>query len=175
MKKKNYIIINTLSLLIICVPTTMVQAEIYKCVDSSGKVFYADKSCPEGNVETELRAIKDPKNGYIPPEFVPDVINGKQTGIVVGNNQQKINKKEIDGEASASENMGGSQDSSGSNNLSQGDNSESAESELANNQTGGDKLFNKQLKESPQNSSSAGNELKLLGDLLTLEPPGKEI
>ena len=80
------------------------QASIFKCVNQQGSVYYNDKPCPEKDKETQLKAIKDPKNGYIPKPF-KEVIeeDGAIKGVVVGKeslkkvdskNNQKDSKKE---------------------------------------------------------------------------------
>ena len=44
----------------------LAQAKIFKCINQKGSVYYKDKPCPVLDKETELQAVKDPKNGYIP-------------------------------------------------------------------------------------------------------------
>ena len=66
------------------------QATIFKCVNQQGSVYYNDKPCPKKDKETELKAIKDPKNGYIPKlnmEKKKEVLAVK--GIVVGKDSTK--------------------------------------------------------------------------------------
>lgn len=72
------------------------QAEIFKCKKPSGEVFYNDKPCPVDDEETEMRAVKDPENGYIPAPYTgtqqADQVNktgGKSTstvnrGVIIG-------------------------------------------------------------------------------------------
>lgn len=59
-------------------------AAIYKCVSKDGKTYFNDKPCPVNNAETEFKAVKDPVNGYIPPEFVPKPIVKQNSGVVIG-------------------------------------------------------------------------------------------
>lgn len=49
------------------------QAKIYKCVNVNGEVFYNDKPCSVTEIESQMKAIKDPKNGYISPPILPPV------------------------------------------------------------------------------------------------------
>lgn len=61
------------------------QATIFKCVNQQDSVYYNDKPCPKKDKETQLKAIKDPKNGYIRKpnmEQKKEVLAAK--GIVVG-------------------------------------------------------------------------------------------
>jgi len=81
--------------LLACLPALQVQAEIYKCVNKQGKTFYNDKACPIYDKETKIKAVKDPKNGYIPPIFVKDK-EGKGKTIVIGRDASKEFKKSID-------------------------------------------------------------------------------
>lgn len=48
---------------IIVIPE-IAHATIFKCVNGQGATYYNDKPCPKNNEETELKATKDPKNGY---------------------------------------------------------------------------------------------------------------
>ncbi len=60
------------------------HAEIFKCTNEQGKVFYNDKPCPVTDKEKKIMAEKDVENGYVPPEFKPasDIIARK--GLVIG-------------------------------------------------------------------------------------------
>lgn len=40
-------------------------AEIFKCTNEQGAVFYNDKPCPVKDKEKKFNSVKDPKNGYI--------------------------------------------------------------------------------------------------------------
>jgi len=46
------------------------HATIYKCVNINANVYYNDKPCPKNDIERQLKSVKDPVGGYIPPEFV---------------------------------------------------------------------------------------------------------
>lgn len=61
------------------------QAAIYKCASDKKGIYYIDKPCPAVDRETKFNAVKDPKNGYVPPAFKKDKepeVTAK--GIVVG-------------------------------------------------------------------------------------------
>lgn len=60
------------------------QATIYKCIDANAEVYYNDKPCPVTNIERKIKAVKDPKGGYIPPKFVADEEKSAKPGVVVG-------------------------------------------------------------------------------------------
>ena len=47
---------------------TMVNAEIFKCTNKAGKVFYNDKPCPVESDEKKIQNEKDPVNGYAPQQ-----------------------------------------------------------------------------------------------------------
>ena len=49
------------------------QAGIFKCVNTEGQTVYLDKPCPVKDTETEMKAVKDPNNGYIPPAFAANI------------------------------------------------------------------------------------------------------
>ena len=42
------------------------HAEIFKCTNKQGKVYYNDKPCPVESDEEKLQNEKDPVNGYVP-------------------------------------------------------------------------------------------------------------
>lgn len=46
--------------------STTASAEIFKCTNKAGKVYYNDKPCPMNQKEKKIQASKDPVNGYIP-------------------------------------------------------------------------------------------------------------
>ena len=52
------------------------HAEIFKCTNKQGKVYYNDKPCPVESDEKKLQNEKDPVNGYVPQQ-------AKQPGNVV--------------------------------------------------------------------------------------------
>ena len=145
-----------------------VQAAIYKCENESGKTFYVDKPCPVNNTETELQAVKDPINGYIPPEFVLDKPDGLKKGVVIGKEVESSDNK--NDKSNDSDSINGSQDNS-SNSLTNSDSPNQSESEIASERTESDKLFNEKLK--TNSKSSTNGESELSGDLLVLEPQGK--
>ena len=67
------------------------QAQIYKCVNTQEKVFYNDKPCPVTQLQSKMKSVKDPKNGFIPEPFSPVVTadekqNSGKKGVVVGDN-----------------------------------------------------------------------------------------
>lgn len=41
--------------------TNQAQAEIFKCVNQQGAVYYNDKPCPKKDTETQIKNTKDPK------------------------------------------------------------------------------------------------------------------
>ncbi len=49
---------------------TTVNAEIFKCTNQSGKVFYNDKPCPSLDEEKKMRSEKDVVNGYVPKALI---------------------------------------------------------------------------------------------------------
>ena len=49
------------------------QAKIYKCVNVNEEVFYNDKPCSVTEIESQMKAVKDPKNGYISAPILPPV------------------------------------------------------------------------------------------------------
>lgn len=55
-----------LSIFGVIVTFSSAQAAIFKCVNSQEEVYYNDKPCPVNDKETELKAVKDPTNVYIP-------------------------------------------------------------------------------------------------------------
>jgi hypothetical protein len=44
------------------------QAEIFKCTNLKGAVYYNDKPCPKDNKEQKIKAQKDVLNGYVPSD-----------------------------------------------------------------------------------------------------------
>jgi hypothetical protein len=101
--------------LLIAVPllmTQQVQAEIYKCVNEKGTVFYKDKPCPVYDKETQLKSVKDPVNGYTPPEYIEEKESSRSKGVVVGENvenkQVSFDMKDSKKQDSGSSGGGGS-------------------------------------------------------------------
>jgi len=91
---------STLIISVFMLASNPVQANIFKCVNKQGSVYYNDKPCPEKDKETQLKAIKDPKNGYIPKPIMEkkEVVQATK-GIVVG----KDSTKETDSKDKAKE------------------------------------------------------------------------
>lgn len=77
------------------------QATIYKCVNTKEEVYYNDKPCPINNVESQIKAVKDPVGGYIPPEFMNQNSNEKSENKV-GKNRVEINIKNASKEKKSS-------------------------------------------------------------------------
>jgi len=91
--------------------TVQAQATIYKCINSQAEVYYNDKPCPVTEIERTMKAVKDPKGGYIPPKFVPDVVKSATPGVVVGNESgRKLDrsKKDQSGNSDNASSGGGS-------------------------------------------------------------------
>ena len=89
------------------------QATIYKCVNATNtKVYYNDKPCAVTEIEKQIKAVKDPEGGYIPPAFVKDEENTNNKGVVVGdgtdNQQNSSNVKQSRSEEQAAMQAGGS-------------------------------------------------------------------
>jgi len=59
--KKRQIILISLMIPAQLLLAGQVQAEIFKCVNAKGVIFYNDKPCPKDNKQTEFQNIKDPK------------------------------------------------------------------------------------------------------------------
>ncbi len=72
------------------------QAAIFKCVNNQGATYYNDRPCPVSNKETLMRAAKNPKGGYVPPQFVAEQQKAKKRGVVVGagSKSTKLNKNQ---------------------------------------------------------------------------------
>lgn len=86
-------IINGFIIALMVVFVSQVNAQIYKCENKSGKVFYNDKPCPVYEKETQIKAVKDPKKGYIPPAFVEDIEQDESSVVVVGNDEKNRDLK----------------------------------------------------------------------------------
>lgn len=69
------------------------EAEIFKCENIQGKVFYNEKPCPVNEKETELKPVKDPKNGYIPPTLIEKKETVVKQGVIVGDEEQRVIEK----------------------------------------------------------------------------------
>lgn len=64
------------------------QAAIYKCVNNKEEVYYNDKPCPKNNKESQIKAVKDPVGGYIPPKFKDQNSDEKSENQLVQNNDE---------------------------------------------------------------------------------------
>ncbi len=62
------LLVSTFAINLLSVSTA--SAEIFKCTNSKGKIYYNDKACPTNQKEKKLNAVKDPVNGYVPPAIV---------------------------------------------------------------------------------------------------------
>lgn len=69
--------------------TEQVHAEIFKCVDVNAKVFYNDRPCPVKQIESKVKAVKDPENGYVPAVFVEQTRTKNAQGVAVGGASSK--------------------------------------------------------------------------------------
>ncbi len=67
MKNQKVLLGATLVALSMIMIPELVNAEIFKCVNTKGATYYNDKPCPRSNEETKIRGVKDPKGGFIPP------------------------------------------------------------------------------------------------------------
>lgn len=78
------------------------HAEIYKCTNKQGSVYYNDKPCPVEDDEKKINNEKDPVNGYVPPGFVKDK-GAQRKGAMVGerhsrallNSEQQTSQDEV--------------------------------------------------------------------------------
>ncbi|MEE9351254.1 MAG: hypothetical protein V3U78_03250 [Thiotrichaceae bacterium] len=57
-------------LLLQTIMMTSVNAEIFKCTNGAGEVYYNDKPCPVLDKEKKMRSEKDVANGYAPPVVI---------------------------------------------------------------------------------------------------------
>jgi len=71
-------------------------AEIYKCENNKKETYYNDKPCPVLDKETEISAVKDPKNGYVFPAFVSDK-NKKNKGTLIKQRNTKTAQANTEG------------------------------------------------------------------------------
>lgn len=89
-------------------------AAIFKCVSAQGKTYYNDKVCPKSDKETQLKNVKDPKGGYIPPPLKAKnidnengnvsnkVIVGEKSDRSLGSNNRKLSNTSSEEESSSS-------------------------------------------------------------------------
>ncbi len=98
MNKSYFIVMSIIGLLVFPMQT---QAGIYKCVDPQGVTVYLDKPCPVEDKETEMRAVKDPENGYKPPLTMVQEPLRKDSNVQIFANTTNItelNKKKLTSE-----------------------------------------------------------------------------
>ena len=66
LKKMSYFLLSGAFLVL----STSVSAGIYKCTnEKTGKIQYLDKPCSVDLSEKKIKAVKDPKGGFIPAPF----------------------------------------------------------------------------------------------------------
>lgn len=132
------------------------QAKIYKCVNTEGKVYYNDKPCPVTSIEKEMKAAKDPVDGYVPPKFVPDAPEEGSKGIMIGDDSSReIDSKQSENAKAEASTTGGG----GSNqNSSSGTNADTASTTSQSKETNNTSTASQNNTESANNSSP--NELE---------------
>ena len=133
---KNKIIIICSLALVPLFFTLEVQATIYKCVNVNAEVYYNDKPCPVSDIERQLKSVKDPEGGYIPPDFVSDSeLTGSKGAVVGSTSERSVNKTEKESSDSSSKgsNNSGSVSSSQSSSASKQDGSNSTSQTKTNN------------------------------------------
>lgn len=70
------------------------QAEIFKCTNTKGAVYYNDKPCPVKHKQKKMKTEKDVVNGYVPLENIekkPESVIKKR----LSNNKNKEIKQSI--------------------------------------------------------------------------------
>jgi len=115
-----------------------------------------------------LAKVKDPVNGYIPPEFVPDKGQINNTGVVVGSDSNSVINKN---DRSTSENSNQDQSQDQASDFGTANTSESINE--AAKLTESDKAFNAKLKEKPSTTKDKGKISASEKNVLELEPPGE--
>ncbi len=75
MKKEVTVFSISLGVLLQASLMSAANAQIFKCTNASGQVYYNDKPCPVVDNEKKMRSEKDVVNGYAPPLE----IEGKKT------------------------------------------------------------------------------------------------
>jgi len=96
MKIKKILSICSLTLVHLIFSATA-QATIYKCINAKAEVYYNDKPCPLNDKESEIKAVKDPEGGYIPPEYVADPVDQSIESVFVGKEDtKKINDRNLE-------------------------------------------------------------------------------
>ena len=91
MKNKLNLFMFTLAFVVPLFMTVDAQATIYKCVNLNAEVYYNDKPCPLTDIESQIKAAKDPVGGYIPPAFVKDDEGVGTKGVLVGGIEKNQN------------------------------------------------------------------------------------
>ena len=86
--------VSTLLVSILLIPL-QATAEIYKCENIKKEIFYNDKPCPALDKETEIAAVKDPKNGYVYPTFSLDK-DKKNKDLSANRENNKFEKSKVD-------------------------------------------------------------------------------
>lgn len=151
-----------------------VNAAIFKCINTDGKIYYKDKPCPLDNKETELKAIKDPINGYIPPSFSPEENIDSKSGTVIGLGSDVANNTRDDSDENDKVSIreeSGSQ--SGEQISDDGGQAKSSEKDIASARTESDKAFNSKLNAQSKSSNKGLNKnKKSLNNISILEPSG---
>ena len=161
-----------LTLVFLNVSMVPAKAGIFKCVSMSGKTYFVDKPCPVDNKETELQAVKDPTNGYIPPDFVLDANNDKKSGVVVGASSKEATeeKNDVNEDDKATLGSNGSNQSNGRDDVA-GETTTKSDSDVASERTESDIIFNRNLKKNSKTSNRLPNDERL--NVTILEPSGK--
>lgn len=66
------------------------HSAIYKCDNGKGVIFYNDKPCPVGDTEKEMKAVKAPKDPYIPKEYVEGDERNVDKQLLKGSTQKQM-------------------------------------------------------------------------------------
>ena len=72
-RKQLYVLIFGMVMSSSLLVTDQAQAEIFKCVNQQGAVYYNDKPCPSKDIETQIRNAKDPKGVASQPQYFSNV------------------------------------------------------------------------------------------------------
>lgn len=119
MNKTSFLINSALFVSITVFLPQLVQADIFKCVNQQGAVFYNDKPCPVEDKEIELLSVKDPKNGYI--SKLSKVKAEKEDGDRISGTVIGTGKKVIDNSDDNSRKINDVASSNAKNNMKQAD------------------------------------------------------
>jgi len=73
------------------------HAEIYKCTNTKGAVYYNDKPCPVKDKQKTMKAEKDVANGYVPETKKPNInankpLNREELSVKPTNKMREANK-----------------------------------------------------------------------------------